>query len=47
MTYIKVFIKLELKFSKKENDLVINNTEVIKSLEKEHEFLKLELIRQW
>ena len=46
MTYFKISIKLELKFSKKENDLVINNTEIIKSLEKELEFLKLELVNK-
>ena len=42
MPYIKIFIKEELKFSKQENDLVHSNTEIIKSLEKELEFLKQE-----
>ena len=40
MPYIKIFIKEELKFNKQENDLVNSNTEIIKSLEKELEFLK-------
>ena len=40
MSYIKIFIKGELKFSKQENDLVNSNTESIKSLEKELEFLQ-------
>ena len=40
MPYIKMFIKEELKFSKQENDLVDSNTVIIKSLEKELEFLK-------
>ena len=43
MSYIKIFIKEELKISKQENDLVNSNTEITKSLEKEHEFLKQEL----
>ena len=46
MPYIKVFIKEELKFSKQENDLVNSNTELIKSLEKELEFLKQELVNK-
>ena len=46
MPYIKVFIKEELKFSKQENDLVNSNTEIIKSLEKELEFLKQELLNK-
>ena len=45
MPYIKIFIK-ELKFSKQENDLVNSNTEIIKSLEKEIEFLKQELVNK-
>ena len=40
MSYIKIFIKGELKFSKQENDLVNSNTESIKSLEKELEFIQ-------
>ena len=40
MSYIKIFIKEELKFNKQENDLINSNTETIKSLEKE---LELEL----
>ena len=44
--YIKVFIKEELKFNKQENDLVNSNTEIIKSLEKELEFLKQELVNK-
>ena len=43
MPYTKIFIKEELKISKQENDLVNSNTEITKSLEKEHEFLKQEL----
>ena len=43
MPYIKTFIKEELKFDKKENDLVNSNTEIIKSLKKELEFWKQEL----
>ena len=46
MKYIKIFIKEELKFSKQENDLVNSNTEIIKSLEKELEFLKQELVNK-
>ena len=46
MSYIKIFIKGELKFSKQENDLVNSNTEIIKSLEKELEFLQQELINK-
>ena len=46
MPYIKIFIKEELKFSKQENDLVNSNTEIIKSLEKELEFLKQELVNK-
>ena len=45
MPYIKIFIK-ELKFSKQENDLVNSNTEIIKSLQKEIEFLKQELVNK-
>ena len=39
MLYIKIFIKEELKFSKQKNDLLNSNTEIIKSFEKELEFL--------
>ena len=46
MPYNKIFIKEELKFSKQENDLVNSNTEIIKSLEKELEFLKQELVNK-
>ena len=46
MPYIKVFIKEELKFSKQENDLVNSNTEIIKSLEKELEFVNKNLSRK-
>ena len=46
MPYIKIFIKEELKFNKQENDLVNSNTEIIKSLEKELEFLKQELVNK-
>ena len=46
MPYIKILIKEELKFSKQENDLVNSNTELIKSLEKELEFLKQELVNE-
>ena len=46
MPYIKTFIKKELKFSKQENDLVNSNTEIIKSLEKELEFLKQEIVNK-
>ena len=46
MPYIKIFVKEELKFSKQENDLVSSNTEIIKSLEKELEFLKQELVNK-
>ena len=41
-----MFIKVELKFSKQENDLVDSNTEIIKSLEKELEFPKEELVNK-
>ena len=44
MSYIKIFIKEEQKFSKQENDSVNSNTEIIKSLEKKLEFVKQELI---
>ena len=40
MAYIKILMKEELKFNKQKNDLVNSNTEIIKSLEKELEFLK-------
>ena len=40
MPYIKIFITEELKFSKQKNDLVNSNTEIIKSLERQLEFLK-------
>ena len=43
MQYIKILIKEELKFSLQENDLFNSNIEIIKSLEKELEFLKQEL----
>ena len=43
---MKIFIKEKLKFSKQENDLVNSNTEIIKSLEKELEFLKQELVNK-
>ena len=43
MPYIKILIKEELKFSKQENDLVNSNTEIIKSLEKELEFVNKNL----
>ena len=46
MPHIKILIKEELKFSKEENDIVNSNTEVIKSLEKELEFLKQELFNK-
>ena len=46
MPYIKIFIKEELKFNKQENDLVNSNTEIIKSLEKELEVLKQELVNK-
>ena len=46
MPYIKIFIKEELKFSKQENDFVNSNTEIMKSLEKEIEFLKQELVNK-
>ena len=46
MSYIKIFIKQELKFSKQENDLIDSNTESIKSLEKELEFLKQKLVNK-
>ena len=43
MPRIKIFIKEELKLSKQENDLDNSNTEIIKFLEKELEFLKQDL----
>ena len=43
MPCIKILIKEELKFSKLENDLVNSNTEIIKSLEKELEFVNKNL----
>ena len=46
MPHIKILIKEELKFSKEENDIVNSNTEIIKSLEKELEFLKQELVNK-
>ena len=46
ISYTKIFIKEELKFSKQENDLVNSNTEIIKSLEKELKFLKQELVNK-
>ena len=46
MPYIKILIKEELKFSKQENDLVNSNTEIIKSLEKELEFVNKNLSRK-
>ena len=46
MSYIKIFIKEELKVSKQENDLVNSNTEMIKSLEKRLELLKQELVNK-
>ena len=46
MPYINIFIKQELKFSKEENDLVNRNAVIIKSLEKEQEFLKQELVNK-
>ena len=46
MPYIKIFIKEELKFSKQEIDLVNSNTEIIKSLKKEFEFLKQKLLNK-
>ena len=39
-------MKEELKFNKQKNDLVNSNTEIIKSLEKELEFLKQELVNK-
>ena len=45
-SYIKIFIKDELKFNKQENDLVNSNTEITKSLEKELEFPKQELVNK-
>ena len=44
--YIKIFIQEELKFCKQENDLANSNTKVIRSLEKELEFLKPELVNK-
>ena len=44
MPYTNIFIKEELTISKQENYLVDSNTEIIKSLEKELEILKQELI---
>ena len=46
MPYVKILIKEELKFSKQENDLANSNTEIMKSLEKELEFLKQELVNK-
>ena len=46
MPYIKIFIKEELKFNKQENNLVNSNTKIIKSLEKELEFLRQELVNK-
>ena len=46
MSYIKIFTKEELKFSKQENDLVNSNAEIIKSLEKELGFLKQDLVNK-
>ena len=46
MPYIKILLKVELKFCKRENDLVNSNTEIIKSLEKELEFIKQELVNK-
>ena len=43
MPYIKILLKEELKFCKRENDLVNSNTEIIKSLEKELEFVNKNL----
>ena len=40
MPDIKFFIKEELKFSKREIDLVNNNTLIMKSLEREQDFLR-------
>ena len=40
MAYIKILMKEELKFNKQKNDLLNSNTEIIKYLEKELEFLK-------
>ena len=46
MPHIKIFVKGLLKFSKQENDLNNNNIKIIKSLEKELEFLKQELVNK-
>ena len=46
MPYIRIFKKEELKFCKQENDLVNSNTEIIKSLERQLEFLKQELVNK-
>ena len=46
MPCIKILIKEELKFSKLENDLANSNTEIIKSLEKELEFVNKNLSRK-
>ena len=48
MLYIMLYIliKEKSKFSKQENDLVNSNTGIIKSLEKELEFLKQELVNK-
>ena len=46
MLHIRIFVKEEPKFSKQENDLDNSNTKIIKSLEKEHEFLKQELVKK-
>ena len=44
MPYTNIFIKEELKISKQENYLVDSNTEIMKSLEKELQILKQELV---
>ena len=46
MPHNKVFVKCLLKFSKQENGLDDNNIKIIKSLEKELEFLKQELVNK-
>ena len=45
MPYIKILIKEELKFSKK-NDLVNSKTKIIRSLEKEFKFLQQKLVNK-
>ena len=47
MPHTKILIKEELKFSKEEIDLVNSNTEIIKSLEKELDFIKQELVNKY